>query len=243
MAELDAVAQRLPAGARVLELGAGTGAQAAALAARGFDVCAVDVESSNYAQDRVFPVVTYDGVALPFADAAFDVVFSSNVLEHVRELAPLHAETRRVLRPGGFALHVLPTDAWRWWTLLSAFPDAALRIGALVRELPPRRLSRSEARRLLGVGWRLLGAATSPLRQIRHGERGHLLTEFYYFRPAWWRDHFVRHGFRIRHEAPMGLFYTGHMVAPGLSFAARARLAKILGSATHLFELEPASRS
>jgi len=41
---------------------------------------------------------------LPFADAAFDLVVSGLVLEHLRELGPFFAEARRVLRPAGRAV-------------------------------------------------------------------------------------------------------------------------------------------
>jgi hypothetical protein len=76
-----------------------------------------------------------------------------------------------------------------------------------------------------------------PLRQRRHGERGNVLTETYFFRPAWWRQHFETNGFCITHEEEMGLFYTGHMVWQSLSMQRRVSLAKMLGSACHLFEL------
>ncbi|HEX8030565.1 MAG TPA: class I SAM-dependent methyltransferase, partial [Vicinamibacterales bacterium] len=44
-------------------------------------------------------------VAMPAG--SIDTVFSSNVLEHVSavDLAPLHREMRRLLRPGGLAVH------------------------------------------------------------------------------------------------------------------------------------------
>jgi SAM-dependent methyltransferase len=45
---------------------------------------------------------------LTFPDAAFDVVLTSDVMEHVRLEAPAHREIRRVLRPGGFYLFTVP---------------------------------------------------------------------------------------------------------------------------------------
>lgn len=45
---------------------------------------------------------TCDGVGLPYGDAAFDVVNSQNVFEHVRHPEPALAEIRRVLKPGGW---------------------------------------------------------------------------------------------------------------------------------------------
>ena len=41
------------------------------------------------------------GLCLPFADGAFDVTYSSNVLEHVPDPEGMVAEMVRVTRPGG----------------------------------------------------------------------------------------------------------------------------------------------
>src|SRR5262249_61191740 len=100
-AEIDGIVSLFPPRARVLEVGAGSGRQARELERRGFQVTAVELPDSNYAAHRVFPIVDYDGAVIPLPDASVDVVFSSNVLEHVPDLARLHAEIRRVLAPGG----------------------------------------------------------------------------------------------------------------------------------------------
>ena len=42
---------------------------------------------------------------LPFADASFDVVFSVAALEHVADPGATVAEMRRILKPGGLAIH------------------------------------------------------------------------------------------------------------------------------------------
>jgi SAM-dependent methyltransferase len=79
LAALEDLIDWFPAGARVLEIGAGAGWQSRALAERGFHVEAVDIAGSEYAAERVFPVAHYDGHRLPFPDGRFGVVFSSNV--------------------------------------------------------------------------------------------------------------------------------------------------------------------
>lgn len=43
---------------------------------------------------------------IPFGEAQFDVMVSEAVLEHVRNLDAMVAETHRVLKPGGHALHM-----------------------------------------------------------------------------------------------------------------------------------------
>jgi ubiquinone/menaquinone biosynthesis C-methylase UbiE len=72
----------------------------------------------------LFRITDFDGRNAPFHDASFDIVFSSNVLEHVPDLVHMHSEIQRVLTPNGYAVHVLPTHSWRLWTTLSAFPTA-----------------------------------------------------------------------------------------------------------------------
>ena len=44
---------------------------------------------------------TFDGERIPFEDGRFDIVYSTQVLEHVHRPEPLLAEVARVLRPGG----------------------------------------------------------------------------------------------------------------------------------------------
>ena len=225
-AELDELGFGLAPGATILEIGAGTGEQALSLARRGHDVVAIDLEASDYSAQRVFPVKDYDGRHIPSEDASFDLVFSSNVLEHVADLTTMHAEIRRVLKPSGRCLHVLPTHGWRFWTMVTALPAS---LDRLVR---------------MRKGSDLKGAIAplaSELLLRPHGERGNALTELRLFRPAWWRENFRQNGFEIVEDRPVGLFYTGHMLlGPRLSMVRRRALASTFGSATHLFCLQKA---
>lgn len=117
--ELQVVADLLTPHQRLLEIGAGTGWQARDLAQRGHQVSAIDLPASKYAEDRVFPVIDYDGHTLPFDDGVFDIVYTSNLLEHVPHLDAFQKEIRRVLQPGGCVIHVLPSGSWRFWSNLS----------------------------------------------------------------------------------------------------------------------------
>lgn len=53
-------------------------------------------------------VLLVPGGPLPFADASFDVLLCTQVLEHVADLEGLCAEMRRVLRPGGMLVASVP---------------------------------------------------------------------------------------------------------------------------------------
>jgi len=240
--EIERIAAHFPPGARVLEIGAGTGQQAIALRERGFQVDAIEVPDSNYKHHQVFPITPYDGTHIPFADGSFDVVFSSNVLEHVRDLPALEAEIQRVLRPDGICVHVMPTHVWRFWHTLAAFPAGVQEALALTRGPRPAGLARRAAQALV-TGIKMLGKVLYPFVQRRHGERGVMVSELWLFHPAAWRRHFKKHGFEIVRDEPLGIFNTGYFVfGSRWSFEKRTRLARRLGSASHLFKLRAALR-
>ena len=99
-------------GKRVLDLGCAGGFMAEELAARGALVTGLDPAVAAVAAGHARSRATGSGVGYlagtgeqqPFADDSFDVVVCVDVLEHVRDLAAVIGETRRVLRPGGLFL-------------------------------------------------------------------------------------------------------------------------------------------
>lgn len=52
--------------------------------------------------------IAADATALPFADASFDTVLCTEVIEHVPNPAQAFAEISRVLKPGGYLLLTTP---------------------------------------------------------------------------------------------------------------------------------------
>lgn len=123
----DVVAQReqilqalaLRQGDHVLDVGTGPGLLAAAIAERvgaagrvvGVDISAAQlaIARANCASFSCVELVAASATALPFADATFDIVVVTQVLEYVAEVAGALAELARVLRPGG-RIFILDTD-------------------------------------------------------------------------------------------------------------------------------------
>ena len=95
------------AGARVLDVGAGTGVCEAPLRAAGAaTVVAADLSYDMLAWNRLdrAPAVVADVMRLPFPGAVFDVAVASFVLNHLIDPVGGLAELARIARPGGAVL-------------------------------------------------------------------------------------------------------------------------------------------
>jgi SAM-dependent methyltransferase len=101
-------------GDHVLDLGCGTGEFAAQMAEAGARVVGVDVAEAALERARSrhpgldFRRTPIDG-PLPFQDNAFDLVWASEVIEHIADTARFLSEVRRVLRPSGRLLLTTPS--------------------------------------------------------------------------------------------------------------------------------------
>ncbi len=103
----------------VLEFGCGIGTYVREIRRYTPHVFGFDIEVERLQAGRVRGV---DGLVaavaerLPFADGAFDVVFSNEVLEHVEDDRAACREIARVLRPGGRAVIFVPNRLYPFET-------------------------------------------------------------------------------------------------------------------------------
>ena len=161
----------------ILELGCGTGNDAARLAGEGYSVAAIDLsgEAVERAQARFGSMVRF-AVAdmtrrLPFADGGFDAVMSNVALHMFPDgvTRAVFAEVGRLVRPGGlFLFHV---NALQDRPLRAGWqPARELEADYVVEESGQTMHFFSEAylRELLG-GWQELHLGSV---QIRHCETG-----------------------------------------------------------------------
>ncbi|MGH7944156.1 MAG: class I SAM-dependent methyltransferase [Opitutaceae bacterium] len=232
--ELDCVREWFPHGARVLEIGSGSGFQASIIAGWGCEVSAFDVRERPLPPREYFPVEEYDGRHVPFASDTFDVVFSSNVLEHIGDLRGSLAQLCRVLKHDGRGVHILPTPAWRGWTSVAHYA----RIPELVLRCPrePGANATAVASNAAAAAPRSLGEVVRRnLRPGPHGEYPSAFSEFWYFSRKRWLEVFAASGFEVERDYPTGLFYTGYSLLPWLPLESRVTLAKVLGSSCRVF--------
>ena len=112
---MEMIHRHAPTGAKVLEIGAGTGRYSIALAKEGYDVNAIELVDYNLEVLRrnagdLPGLCAQQGDALDlsrFADNTFDVTLSFGPMYHLYEPADVHRaldEALRVTKPGGVVL-------------------------------------------------------------------------------------------------------------------------------------------
>jgi SAM-dependent methyltransferase len=112
---------------KILEIGSGYG-MVLAMGRKRFNAEMFGLEPSEQFQGafsvcrelliqyNLSPQIIKKGVGenIPYEDNQFDIVYSSNVLEHVQNPGKVIAEAIRVLKPGGISVFIVPNYG-SWW--------------------------------------------------------------------------------------------------------------------------------
>ncbi len=123
--DLALVRAHLPAGASILDIGAGRGsfvseARRGGLRALGLDM---QVEATQLWGRTGVSGVVGDGTKTPFRGASFDVVRMKEVIEHIQDPLSLVREARRILKPGGLLLAHVPTTYSQFYPVGNFWDD------------------------------------------------------------------------------------------------------------------------
>lgn len=112
-------------GKRVLDIGIGFGDVSFAFRRLEANVTGIDIcfECNKVVSEEGIPSCQADTRHLPFKDGEFDLVYSLGVIEHFNDTEKAIREHKRVLKPGGTALIVVPNLispyalSWGWHLL------------------------------------------------------------------------------------------------------------------------------
>jgi SAM-dependent methyltransferase len=107
---------RLPAGARILDAGCGSGRNMVELARHG-TVTGVELAdaSVSLARERgAGEVIAGSVLEMPFEADSFELAASLDVIEHLEDDLTALRELRRVVAPGGSLLVTVPAYQWLW---------------------------------------------------------------------------------------------------------------------------------
>src|SRR5579862_4313982 len=150
----DLVTRWAPAGATILDFGAGLGSFARRMLQMGHDVRCLEPDATLRHQINESGLVVYTSLG-DVAPASMDYIYILNVLEHVEDDFGLLRQLRDRLQPGGRLLIYVPA----FEELYSTF-DKAVGISAAIGETrsPPVSVARASASRRRDI---MIASATS----------------------------------------------------------------------------------
>jgi SAM-dependent methyltransferase len=108
----------LPSDVRILEIGCSTGILIQELKSLGFsNVWGIDISEQaivGATARGISQVSVGDAAATSFPDESFDVIISSDVLEHITDDAAAVREWERILKPNGLLIIFVPAHQFLW---------------------------------------------------------------------------------------------------------------------------------
>ncbi len=189
-----------------LELGAGDGFQSILLIKHARHLTSTDYQSQILhlgSTDHItYAICDAEEIGRSFAGRRFDLVFSSNLLEHVPRVEQALSGIKGVLADRGIAVHVVPNSFWTLCRTILHIPNlVVLRLERILTSIGDSRRRRNETSQ---------PPTNNPKSEVRkrsrfarwlipepHGVSLSNRQEFVAFSQRRWRREFERAGFRI----------------------------------------------
>jgi SAM-dependent methyltransferase len=222
--EIETIFGRVPplAFTKMLELGAGDGFQSRLLSRYGQSLISTELNPNLLPPDRPsgidYRVMDAEAVGDAFPPGEFDLIFSSNLLEHLPDVGRAIRGMHRVLKDDGLGVHIMPSPLWKV-SHLACFPVELVVSNLDALLVPERRRRRlQQLRHLLSRNGSTppetppdsdLGNNNLKVRRDRggrlrrrlvpepHGVSRTHLEEFRAFSPVRWEREFTDAGFAV----------------------------------------------
>ena len=200
----------------ILEIGAGDGYMSNALSEAGFDVTATDPAPRKPLKYNVQQMNGYD---IKFEDSSFDIILSSNVLEHINDLPKAFSEMKRVLKPDGVMIHSVPTVYCNLATMivqpLAYFKNLFLLFSGKVKIKVNK--NRSRLFQVLYFCYKIVFNFLNPLKIFiskGHGVSKNRFWALYIWRRTYWKEQFRKTGLEVETIVKVSYLYSMHKIFP-----------------------------
>lgn len=107
-------------GKQALDIGCREGMQSEWLKSKGYTVTSIDVE-------KIYPeaLIVDANQDLPFEDSSFDLIWCSEVIEHLEDPFHFRSEVDRLLKPGGMLALTTPNSHFWFYFVAKLFGKSA----------------------------------------------------------------------------------------------------------------------
>jgi len=217
---------------KILEIGAGDGYMSKLLSKAGYDVTSTDPSPRMPLE---FDVHNMNVNNLEFEDSSYDIVISSNVIEHIDDLEKAFSEMKRVLKNEGVMIHAVPTVYCNLATMLIQ-PIAYFRnilylfSGRLKIKVDKEK---SKLIQFLTFSAKVVFNVLNPLRFFiskGHGVSRNRFRALYIWRRSYWTKIFRKNNLEVVSIKKAPYLYSMHKVFPFLMDKLRYRVGKRFNS-------------
>ena len=220
--EIELIFGKCPPGvfSHGLELGAGDGFQSHLLAEYAASLVVTDYYPEILAQadtsQITHRVCDAEEVGTMFAPGEFDLIFSSNMLEHLPDPQQALKGMHKVLHDNGLAIHVMPSPFWKVCQMVGFYPNAVIsrlerytsrsQASPATTPVAGRDKTQTPASIPAGNNPKVTNRRYSYLRRLLwatpHGASASNLAEFAAFRRARWQHELAAAGFTVAKILP-----------------------------------------
>ena len=214
----------------VLDFGSGDGFSISKFKEYGLhNVSGIDVYDSNY-NSKDNEIIYYSGKLDDFPMLKkYDLIFSSNVLEHLTSPAQYIELFDSLLNESGFQVHIVPTHYWKFWNSFFYYYSVLKLILKKIFKTKKKFKKNSYKNKVN------LKLKQSPFFIGRHGSRGTSFDEFKLFNPKSYKNIIVNSGFDFE-DFPIPIIYSGHkFLGNFIPIKFRSLLTKFFGYSCHCF--------
>lgn len=227
--ELDKILHFFPKqkNEKILEIGGGDGYQSKLIFENGYqNISSMDIVSKN---TQYFPVQKILNTSNLKTDT-FELIFTSHVIPHIKNLDEMYFEINRILKTHGLIVHIVPSI---WWSIITNFWHYLFLPRTLVNFLSNNKSSsviynqnkendinkKSMFKKILNYLF------LHPL-----GENPSFIHETYFFSDFYWKKHFQKQGYKIEKSISGPLIYSGYGIFRNKGMGVRKKFAMIFPS-------------
>jgi len=158
-------------------------------------------------------LVSCSGDRLPFSDSYFDFVFSSSTLEHVDDKNLALKEIKRVLKPGGCFITIVPTHMPSLYAFMHVYLYCLARIFKVFFKSGNKLGSYTERLEQLSLWVKFKKNHPSFPMPEPHGSYRNIFHELFSQLPLNWENIFRKSDFKIKYSFGM-LFFPWLLIEP-----------------------------